>query len=92
MFICHTGNSKLEASKWMLSLEGEVVMHGDEFVVGISTLFASYYVLNVQYESAGAATLEFIQRFQDVFFKICVMNLYWCTGLHVYWCTGLRKV
>jgi hypothetical protein len=61
------GNSVMESTRWMLSVEYEVVMSGSGFVSGLSALFAAYYVLNLQYESGAGCTLEFIQRLVALF-------------------------
>uniref|UniRef100_A0A672J7H0 Uncharacterized protein n=1 Tax=Salarias fasciatus TaxID=181472 RepID=A0A672J7H0_SALFA len=60
------GESILEAKKWMLSIEGKVVLqlsdHSD-FTSALSVLFGSYYVFNIEYPEEAATSLEFIQRF-----------------------------
>uniref|UniRef100_A0A3B3QPE7 Uncharacterized protein n=1 Tax=Paramormyrops kingsleyae TaxID=1676925 RepID=A0A3B3QPE7_9TELE len=52
--------------KWMLSIEGRVVLrmsdHSD-FTSALAVLFGSFYVFNIEYPEEAATTLEFIQRF-----------------------------
>ncbi|XDV33478.1 hypothetical protein PO909_003877 [Leuciscus waleckii] len=60
------GESILGAKKWMLSIEGRVVLQlsdCSEFTSALAVLFASYYVFNMEYPEEAATTLEFIQRF-----------------------------
>uniref|UniRef100_A0A9J8DLI9 Uncharacterized protein n=1 Tax=Cyprinus carpio carpio TaxID=630221 RepID=A0A9J8DLI9_CYPCA len=60
------GESILGAKKWMLSIEGRVVLQlsdRSEFTSALAVLFASYYVFNMEYPAEAATTLEFIQRF-----------------------------
>ncbi|XP_076852565.1 uncharacterized protein LOC143509896 isoform X8 [Brachyhypopomus gauderio] len=49
---------------WMISLEGHVICEGilPAFLTGLATLFAMYYVFNLQYQEEASCTLEFIQR------------------------------
>ena len=42
--------------------ENEIFAAGVDIRIGILTLFALYYCLNILYPSEAAATLEFIQR------------------------------
>ncbi|XP_041824837.1 uncharacterized protein LOC121629269 [Melanotaenia boesemani] len=60
------GHSILGARKWMLSIEGGVVLKLSEtsnFTTALAVLFASYYVFNIEYPAEAATSLEFIQRF-----------------------------
>ncbi|XP_058614377.1 uncharacterized protein LOC131528925 [Onychostoma macrolepis] len=54
----------LTSGHWMLTIEGEVVCEGIQpsFMSGLATLFASYYIFNLEYQEEAACTLEFIQR------------------------------
>ncbi|KAL6484025.1 hypothetical protein MHYP_G00088980 [Metynnis hypsauchen] len=60
------GESILGAKKWMLSIEGKVVLqlsdHSD-FASALAVFFGSYYVFNIEYPAEVATSLEFIQRF-----------------------------
>ncbi|KAK3879148.1 hypothetical protein Pcinc_016262 [Petrolisthes cinctipes] len=57
------GESKLSATRYMLSVDGVVVNdHIATFTSGLAVLFASYYNLNILYPVEAATTLEFIQR------------------------------
>lgn len=60
------GESLLTTKKWMLALEGNVVIEPDplqvDFTSAIAVLFASFYVFNIEYQEDAASTLEFIQR------------------------------
>ncbi|KAL6477755.1 hypothetical protein MHYP_G00135900 [Metynnis hypsauchen] len=59
------GESILRAKKWMLSIEGKVVLqlsdHSD-FASALAVFFGSYYVFNIEYPAEAATSLEFIQR------------------------------
>ncbi|GAA6100325.1 uncharacterized protein LOC117824412, partial [Tachysurus ichikawai] len=44
-----------DAVRWMISLEGS-------FLTAFATLFAVYYVFNLQYQEGACCTLEFLQR------------------------------
>ncbi|KAL6457325.1 hypothetical protein MHYP_G00342880 [Metynnis hypsauchen] len=59
------GESILGAKKWMLSIEGKVVLqlsdHSD-FASALAVFFGSYYVFNIEYPAEAATSLEFIQR------------------------------
>ncbi|XP_070407988.1 uncharacterized protein [Nothobranchius furzeri] len=60
------GTTYLEATKWMVSIEGKVAYILDEdlgFADALSVLMASFYAFNVEYQEPACATLEFIQRF-----------------------------
>ncbi|XP_067283842.1 uncharacterized protein [Pseudorasbora parva] len=61
------GESVLVPKKWMLALEGKVVMessdHQLDFTSALAVLFGSFYVFNIEYQEEAASTLEFIQRF-----------------------------
>uniref|UniRef100_A0A672HBJ7 Sterile alpha motif domain containing 3 n=1 Tax=Salarias fasciatus TaxID=181472 RepID=A0A672HBJ7_SALFA len=58
------GESILEAKRWMLSIEGKVVLQlSSDFTSALSVLFGSYYVFNIEYPEEAATSLEFIQRF-----------------------------
>ena len=67
----------MTAKRWMLSIEGKVTVTLDasaSFADALSCLFASFYVLNIQYQESAACTLELIQR-QVIFFTACsVLN------------------
>ncbi|KAM9494281.1 uncharacterized protein Hap1MRO34_004210 [Clarias gariepinus] len=51
-----------ETNRWMVSIEGHVVTEGESFLLGLATLFASFYNFNLQYQNEACCTLEFIQR------------------------------
>ncbi|XP_048019935.1 uncharacterized protein LOC125251074 [Megalobrama amblycephala] len=60
------GESILGAKKWMLSIDGRVVLQlndRSDFTHALAVFFASYYVFNMEYPEEAATTLEFIQRF-----------------------------
>ncbi|KAM9771113.1 uncharacterized protein ACBT44_004586 isoform 1-T1 [Syngnathus typhle] len=61
------GETVLTAKKWMLSIEGRVIIppaaHLPDFTIALATLFACYYVFNLEYQVEACTTLEFIQRF-----------------------------
>lgn len=68
-----SGQSLMTAKKWMLSIEGRVVVTldaADPFADALACLFACYYVLNIEYQESASCTLELIQR-QDTFFTAC---------------------
>ncbi|KAF5890601.1 Interferon-induced 44, partial [Clarias magur] len=50
-----------ETNCWMVSIEGHVVTEGESFLLGLATLFASFYNFNLQYQNEACCTLEFIQ-------------------------------
>ncbi|KAI4899943.1 hypothetical protein NFI96_032087 [Prochilodus magdalenae] len=60
------GESILGAKKWMVSIEGRVVLqlsdHSD-FTSALAVFFGSYYVFSIEYPEEAATSLEFIQRF-----------------------------
>ena len=49
-------------SKWMVSTEGRVLCEWSSFLMGLSVLFACYYMFNLEYQDDSSSTLEFIQR------------------------------
>ncbi|XP_061747157.1 uncharacterized protein si:dkey-15h8.17 isoform X2 [Nerophis ophidion] len=53
----------LNPSAWMLCVDRRVVMgpHSN-FLHGLASVFASYYIFNLEYPVDGSCTLEFIQR------------------------------
>ncbi|XP_061925533.1 uncharacterized protein si:dkey-15h8.17 isoform X2 [Entelurus aequoreus] len=53
----------LKPSAWMLCVDRRVVMgpHSN-FLHGVASVFASYYIFNLEYPVDGSCTLEFIQR------------------------------
>ena len=60
-----TGESVFIAKKWMLTMEGRVIIEPQEltdFQSALAILFGCYYVFNVQYQEEAMNTLEFIQR------------------------------
>ncbi|XP_067291128.1 uncharacterized protein [Pseudorasbora parva] len=60
------GESVFIAKKWMLTMEGRVIIEPQEltdFQSALAILFGCYYVFNVQYQEEAMNTLEFIQRF-----------------------------
>ncbi|XP_068506225.1 uncharacterized protein [Syngnathus scovelli] len=61
------GETILTAKKWMLSIERRVIIppaaHLADFTTALATLFACYYVFNLEYQVEACTTLEFIQRF-----------------------------
>ncbi|XP_048011373.1 uncharacterized protein LOC125263257 isoform X1 [Megalobrama amblycephala] len=61
------GETILTAKKWMLSIEGRVVIppgaHMADFTTALAALFACYYVFNLEYQVEASTTLEFVQRF-----------------------------
>uniref|UniRef100_A0A8C2BC44 Uncharacterized protein n=1 Tax=Cyprinus carpio TaxID=7962 RepID=A0A8C2BC44_CYPCA len=65
MMVSVTGDSVFIAKKWMLTMEGRVIMEQPEltdFQSALAILFGCYYVFNVQYQEEAMNTLEFIQR------------------------------
>ncbi|XP_026122090.1 uncharacterized protein LOC113105164 [Carassius auratus] len=60
------GETILTAKKWMLSIEGKVVIppgaHMADFTTALAALFACYYVFNLEYQVEASTTLEFVQR------------------------------
>ncbi|XP_066515946.1 uncharacterized protein [Hoplias malabaricus] len=56
--------TELVIQGWMISLEGHVICEGvlPAFLTGLATMFAIYYVFNLQYQEEASCTLEFIQR------------------------------
>lgn len=56
------------ARRWMLSIEGGVVLKLSETsnfttaTTALTVFFASYYVYNIDYPAEAATSLEFIQR------------------------------
>ncbi|KAK2916625.1 hypothetical protein Q8A67_000999 [Cirrhinus molitorella] len=52
------------AVRWMISLEGRVICEcvQSSFLTALATLFAVYYVFNLQYQEETCCTLEFLQR------------------------------
>ncbi|KAL1007003.1 hypothetical protein UPYG_G00080540 [Umbra pygmaea] len=61
------GDSILESKKWMLSIEGKVLIqptdHQTDFTSALAVLFTAYYVFNIEYQVEAATTMECIQRF-----------------------------
>ncbi|KAM4608535.1 uncharacterized protein ACJ7VT_014482 isoform 2-T2 [Polymixia lowei] len=60
------GHSIMTASRWMLSVEGSVVVtldSSDSFAMALALLFSTYYIFNMEYQEAAACTLELVQRF-----------------------------
>lgn len=61
------GETILTAKKWMLSIEGRVVIppaaHLVDFTTALAALFACYYVFNLEYQVEASTTLEFVQRY-----------------------------
>ncbi|XP_073668305.1 uncharacterized protein [Paramisgurnus dabryanus] len=60
------GDSVLHAKRWMLTMEGRVIIESQDltdFQSALAVLFGCYYAFNVQYQEEAAATLEFLQRF-----------------------------
>lgn len=55
------------ADKWMLSIEGRVVIPHippiPDFTTALAVFFASFYVFNIEYQVEAVTTLEFIQRY-----------------------------
>lgn len=60
------GETVWSVNKWMLSIEGRVVIpHSPpipDFTTALVVLFASFYVFNIEYQVEAATTLEFVQR------------------------------
>ncbi|KAF5880137.1 mpv17-like protein 2 isoform X1, partial [Clarias magur] len=50
-----------ETNCWMVSTEGHVVTEGEPFLLGLASLFTSFYNFNIQYQNEACCTLEFIQ-------------------------------
>uniref|UniRef100_A0A8C2FGN5 Uncharacterized protein n=1 Tax=Cyprinus carpio TaxID=7962 RepID=A0A8C2FGN5_CYPCA len=60
------GHSIMTASKWMLSIEGNIILtldSSDTFITAFAVIFASYYIFNIEYQESAACTLELVQRF-----------------------------
>ena len=55
------------ANKWMLSIEGHVVIpHSppkQDFTTALAVLFASFYIFDIEYQVEAVTTLEFVQRY-----------------------------
>ena len=49
---------------WMVSTEGRIIGEGvrPTFITGLTAVFATFYILHLQYQDEVAQTLEFIQR------------------------------
>ncbi|KAJ8014573.1 hypothetical protein DPEC_G00041650 [Dallia pectoralis] len=58
------GKELATIGSWMISLEGHVICEGIQptFLSGLATVFAMYYIFNLQYQDEASCTLEFIQR------------------------------
>ncbi|CAL8249771.1 unnamed protein product [Boreogadus saida] len=53
----------LTSRRWMLSVEGQVVVSPHPgFVAGVAALLSAYYALNLVFQEGASCTLEFIQR------------------------------
>ncbi|RXN31584.1 Golgin subfamily B member 1 [Labeo rohita] len=53
----------LSADKWMMSIEGTIVMGPhNNLLNGVAATFSAYYVFNLQYPKEASSTLEFVQR------------------------------
>ena len=53
----------LTSRKWMLSMEGKVVVSPHPgFVAGVAALLTAYYAFNLAFQEGASCTLEFIQR------------------------------
>ncbi|XP_073723452.1 uncharacterized protein [Misgurnus anguillicaudatus] len=50
--------------RWMISLEGRIICEcvQSTFLTAVATVFAVYYVFNLQYQEEASCTLEFLQR------------------------------
>ncbi|XP_041960247.1 uncharacterized protein LOC121718897 isoform X1 [Alosa sapidissima] len=58
------GETILTSERWMLSIEGRVVIPPSaDFTSALATLFACFYVFNLEYQVEASTTLEFVQRF-----------------------------
>lgn len=58
------GETILTSKKWMLSIEGRVVVPSAvDFTTALAVLFACFYVFNIEYQVEASTTLEFVQRF-----------------------------
>lgn len=58
-----TGTKLLAGRKYMIAVDKVVVNHLiADFQSALAYLFATYYVLNIQYPADSCVTLEFIQR------------------------------
>ncbi|XP_077079931.1 uncharacterized protein LOC143732575 [Siphateles boraxobius] len=62
LILCGSADNCIE--RWMITLEGLVVCEGIQprFLTAIATMFAMFYVFNLQYPEEACGTLEFIQR------------------------------
>lgn len=58
------GTGQVTIGRWMVTLGGRVISEGitPSFLTGLATVFAIYYIFNLQYQEEAACTLEFIQR------------------------------
>ncbi|CAL8354750.1 unnamed protein product [Arctogadus glacialis] len=53
----------LTSRRWMLSVEGKVVVSPHPgFVAGVAALLSAYYAFNLAFQEGASCTLEFIQR------------------------------
>uniref|UniRef100_A0A8D0CSK2 Uncharacterized protein n=1 Tax=Sander lucioperca TaxID=283035 RepID=A0A8D0CSK2_SANLU len=58
------GDTILGATRWMLSIEGRVILRSDaDFPAALAVFFGSFYVFNIEYPEEAATSLEFVQRF-----------------------------
>uniref|UniRef100_A0A8C9XE83 Uncharacterized protein n=1 Tax=Sander lucioperca TaxID=283035 RepID=A0A8C9XE83_SANLU len=58
------GDTILGATRWMLFIEGRVILHSDaDFPAALAVFFGSFYVFNIEYPEEAATSLEFVQRF-----------------------------
>ena len=61
---CVADTSFLGAKLFMVCVDRVVIQEScSNFIDGLAMMFASYYVLNIQYPQEAALTLEFIKRY-----------------------------
>ncbi|KAG7454044.1 hypothetical protein MATL_G00263970 [Megalops atlanticus] len=58
------GGTEQVITGWMVSTEGRIICEGVQptFITGLAAVFATFYIINIQYQDEAAQTLEFIQR------------------------------
>lgn len=63
----YQGETILTANKWMLSIEGRVVIPPAaclaDFTTALAALFTCYYVFNLENQVEASTKLEFVQRY-----------------------------
>lgn len=58
-----SGSSIIAVQESALVVDGKAIGKYHSFLTALTLLFGVYYVFNIEYPGAAAATLEFIQRY-----------------------------